>query len=90
MVLTALEATGWGAGPKELQPVIKEKFGVELASNVISTYKSNLKREGGKGGRKRGRKGSPQFSDLEAVRELVNKFGADQVKKLVDVAETYA
>jgi hypothetical protein len=92
MVETALNEKGWDAGPQELQPAIKEKFGVELPANVISNYKSVLKRGGGKatGGGKRGRKPGAQFSDLEAVRGLVTRLGAEQVKRLVDVATMFA
>src|SRR5687768_18093878 len=79
MVEAALQEKGWDAGPAELQPVIFEKFKVELDNNVISNYKSVLKREGGKtGGAKRGRKPGPEFADLQAVRGLVSKLGADQ------------
>lgn len=88
MVRIALQEKGWDAGPADLQPVIKEKFNVELANNIISNYKSVLKRESGGG--KRGRKAGAQFSDLEAVRGLVSRLGADQVKKLVDVATMFA
>jgi hypothetical protein len=91
MVEAALQEKGWDAGPAELQPVIFEKFKVELDNNVISNYKSVLKREGGKtGGAKRGRKPNPEFADLQAVRGLVSKLGADQVKKLVEVAEMFS
>lgn len=91
MVQAALEEKGWEAGPSELQPFIKEKFNVELDNNVISNYKSVLKREGGKGtGAKRGRKAGPEFADLQAVRGLVSKLGADQVKKLVEVAQMFS
>lgn len=90
MVETALNEKGWEAGPQELQPCIKEKFGVELPANVISNYKSVLKRAGGKTSSKRGRKPGAQFSDLEAVRGLVTRLGADQVKKLVEVATMFA
>src|SRR3954451_23629784 len=92
MVQAALDEKGWEAGPTELQAAIKDKFGVELASNIISNYKSVIKRAGGKtsGGGKRGRKAGAQFSDLEAVRGLVTRLGAEQVKKLVDVAGMFA
>jgi hypothetical protein len=91
MVHAAIQEKGWGAGPTELAAVIKEKFNVELANNIISNYKSVLKREGGKtAGAKRGRKPGAQFSDLEAVRGLVDRLGAEQVKKLVEVATMFA
>lgn len=97
MVEAALNELGWEAGPKELQPVIKDKFGVELTTQVISNYKSVLNKESGRGGkkpagkpgRKPGRRPGPQFTDLQAVRGLVDKLGAEQVKKLVDVAQMF-
>ena len=93
MVQAALDVKGWDAGPSELQAFIQEKFSVELANNIISNYKSVLKREGGgggKGGARRGRKPGAQFEDLEAVRGLVTRLGADQVKKLVDMADMFS
>jgi hypothetical protein len=92
MVKAALNEKGWESGPTELQKLIKDKYNVELANNIISNYKSVLKREGGKGssGTKRGRKPGAQFSDLEAVRGLVTRLGADQVKKLVDMANMFS
>jgi len=91
IVQAALDDKGWEAGPLELQGVIQEKFGVELAANIISNYKSVIKRDGGKAiAGKRGRKPGAQFSDLEAVRGLVTRLGAEQVKKLVDVATMFA
>ena len=92
MVEAAVQEKGWDAGPQELQAVIKEKFNTELPNNVISNYKSVLKRDGGKTAPvgKRGRKPGPAFADFEAVRTLVNRLGADQVKKLVDMAGMFS
>ncbi len=91
MVQAALDDKGWKVKAVELQGFINEKYGVELRTSLISNYKSIIKREGGKrGGRKPGRKGGVQFSDLETVRGLVERLGADQVKKLVDVAGMFA
>ena len=91
MVQAALDAKGSDAGPSELQAAIKEKFNVELPNNVISNYKSVIKREGGKTpAGKRGRKAGPEFADLQAVRGLVTKLGADQVKKLVEMANMFS
>ena len=92
MVQAAIQEKGWDAGPQDLQTVIKEKFNTDLPNNVISNYKSILKREGGKvtPAGKRGRKPGPAFADFEAVRGLVNKLGADQVKKLVDMAGMFS
>jgi hypothetical protein len=77
-----------------LQAFIKEKYSVELPTNIISNYKSVIKKAGGKtgtNGAKRGRKPkvSVQFADLEAVQGMVSRLGADQVKKLVEMAEMF-
>jgi|SRR5579883_2810453 len=89
MVRTALQEKGWDTGPRELQEAIKEKFDYEMPVNYISNYKSQLKSETGRGTSRRGRKGGLQFTDLETVRGLVNRLGADQVKKLVDMADMF-
>ena len=91
MVLAAIQEKGWGAGPRELQDVIKSRFEVEMPVNYISNYKSQLKKQGGgAAGGRRGRKAGMQFSDLETVRGLVHRLGAEQVKELVDMAEKFA
>ncbi len=87
MVQTALESCGWEAKPNVMQGYIKETFEVDLAPNIISNYKSQLKREGRVPGvESRTRKGgSLQVEDFETVRDLVSRLGSDQVKKLVEV-----
>jgi hypothetical protein len=93
MVRAAIDELGWDAKPQPMHDLIKTKFNTELAPNIISNYKSVLKRESGKGGTtgtKRGRKAGAQFADLEAIRGLVTRLGADQVKKLVDMADMFS
>ncbi|MBY0460184.1 MAG: hypothetical protein K2V38_22950 [Gemmataceae bacterium] len=97
MVQAALDEKGWEVPPAELQTYIKDTFGVELANNIVSNYKSVIKRAGGKtpaGAARRGRKPAAQagfqFSDLEEVKTLVDRLGADQVKQLVDMARQFA
>lgn len=97
MVEAALSDKGWEAPPLELQASIKEKYGVEMPTNYISNYKSQLKSAGAKdeakpAGAKRGRKPKAaglQFADLEAVRGLVDRLGSAQVKELVAMAEKF-
>lgn len=90
MVQAALDDKGWKVKAVELQSAIKEKYGVELRTSLISNYKSIIKREGRKKpGRKPGAKGGVQFSDLETVRALVERLGADQVAKLIEVARMF-
>ena len=96
MVSAAIEELGEGAKPQPMQAFIKETFNVDLAANIISNYKSVLKRKGATtgtsagAGAKRGRKAGAQFADLEAVRGLVSRLGAAQVKELVEVADRFA
>ncbi|MCS7021336.1 MAG: hypothetical protein NZU63_05875 [Gemmataceae bacterium] len=79
MVRLAMQAKGPEAKPAELQEYILQEFHHELPTNLISNYKSQIKRQSG-GGRR-----LPQIEDLETVRNLIKRLGADQVKRLVDV-----
>ncbi|MBA2227363.1 MAG: hypothetical protein WHU94_12630 [Thermogemmata sp.] len=79
MVRLAMQAKGPDAKPGELQEYILNEFHHELPTNLISNYKSQIKRQSG-GGRRQ-----PQIEDLETVRNLIKRLGADQVKRLVDV-----
>jgi hypothetical protein len=85
MVRAALEALGTDAKPLEMQALIKEKFGVELPANIISNYKSQIKRKSGMSGPGHGRRGGLQVEDFETVRGLVQRLGADQVRRIVAV-----
>ncbi|MDB5306161.1 MAG: hypothetical protein JWO38_363 [Gemmataceae bacterium] len=89
MVRAALGELGPGAKPQAVQDYILSKFNKELPKTIISNYKSNLKKKGELGGVGRGRRGgaggSLHLEDLEAVRGLVNRLGADQVVRLVEV-----
>jgi hypothetical protein len=79
MVRLAMQALGPDAKPMELQDYILKEFNLELPPNLISNYKSQIKRQIGGGKR------LPQIEDLETVRGLIRRLGADQVKRLVDV-----
>jgi hypothetical protein len=91
MVQAALDNCGAEAKPGEMQNYIKDTFGTELAPNIISNYKSQIKREGrlpGGGGspsRKGGGGGGLQMNDLKTIRSLVTRLGVAQVKELIDV-----
>jgi hypothetical protein len=85
MVQTALDALGNDAKPLDMQSHIKDKFDVTLPANIISNYKSQIKRKNGSAGPGRGRKAGLQIEDFEAVRKLVNRLGAEQVRRLVEV-----
>ena len=93
MVREALEALGYDAQPDEIDAFIKEKHNREVPKAIISSYKSSIKNNRKPTGAKRGRKpgtasgaaGGIQLEDLAAVRGLVSRLGASQVKQLVDV-----
>jgi hypothetical protein len=88
MVQAALDHCGPDAKPGEMGDYIKQTFSADLAPNIISNYKSQIKREGSlpSAGAGRTRKGgSLQIEDFEVVRTLVLRLGANQVKKIVDV-----
>jgi hypothetical protein len=83
LVQSALDDLGRSAMPQALHEHIKTKFGVELPPNIISNYKSQIKRENGGSGR--GRRTELKIEDFETVRGLVQRLGADQVQRLVEV-----
>ena len=85
MVRIALDDMGADAKPLDMQAHIKSKFGVELPANIISNYKSQIKRNSSGGGVGRGRKAGLKVEDFETIRGLVRRLGTDQVKRLVEV-----
>jgi hypothetical protein len=85
MVRAALQEMGGDPKPLDMQAHIKGKFGVELPANIISNYKSQIKRKNGGGGPGRGRRGGLQVEDIEAIRKLVKRLGTEQVKRIADV-----
>lgn len=92
MVRTALDELGMDAQPLELQGHIKSKYGVELPTQVISNYKFQIRKKAGQAGPGRGRRGGGgggsgglRVEDFEVLRGLVDRLGASQVKKMVDV-----
>ena len=48
-VRRALKAMGRAATPTQMQPYIKQQFGIEMSINHISNSKSILQKKGGKG-----------------------------------------
>jgi hypothetical protein len=89
MVQAALDHCGADAKPGEMGDYIKSTFNAELAPNIISNYKSQIKREGGLsgigGGRSRKGGSFEVVNDLKVLQGLVSRLGAEQVKELVDV-----
>jgi hypothetical protein len=87
MVRTAMEDIGNDAKPLAMQAHIKGKFGTELPANIISNYKSQIKRKAGVSGSGRGRRAGLQVEDFETIRNLVDRLGADQVRRMVEVVK---
>lgn len=93
MVRVALGELGPKAKPQAIQDFIKERFGREVTKGIISNYKSTMKKKGlipGRRGPGRPAKaaaagGTVRIDDLEAVRGLVSRIGAEQVVRLVKV-----
>jgi hypothetical protein len=93
-VRRALADLGPDATPTQMQGHIREKFGIDMTPNHISTEKGNLRKHQGAA------KPPPQASaartvelakpaiglaDIEAVKDLMERMGADSLKKLIDV-----
>ncbi len=94
MVRAALAELGPRAKPQAIQDYIKEKYSREVTKGIISNYKSTMKKKGLIPGRRGpGRPkgvapatgGTVRLDDLEAVRGLVTRIGAEQVVRLVKV-----
>jgi hypothetical protein len=86
MVRDAIDALGGDAKPMAIQDKIKELFGIEISTGMIASYKSNMKKGGSSAasGRKGGG-GSVNVNDLEAIKSLVNRLGANQLHALINV-----
>jgi hypothetical protein len=113
-VRRALADLGPDATPTQLQPHIREKYGIDMTTDHISTEKGNLRKKAGAA--KRGatktlaskppaqasvaRQSEPEkpaaqakaaggdaigLDDIEAVKGLVERVGAANLKKLIEV-----
>jgi hypothetical protein len=98
-VRQVLAEMGKDAKPAEMQPVIKERFGFDMSTDHISTYKGDiLKKAKAKGGKKPAAKPAPapaapapvsrvagglRFEDVQATKELVDRLGADRLRALI-------
>jgi hypothetical protein len=106
-VRRALAELGREAKPMQIQRFVKERFGIEMNTDHISTSKADILRKMASKGKpaakpaearkaavtpqaKPARQGNGQASkirlqDLQAVKELVGRVGADQLRALIDV-----
>lgn len=91
MVRVALQELGMEARPMDIQNYIQEHYGVEVSTAIISNYKSQIrtKSEGGGTTPRRSRAKTAaeplRVEDFEMIRSLVQRLGAEQVVRLVQV-----
>lgn len=89
LVRDALQQLGGDAKPKAIFDHVKDKHGVEIPPTMISSYKSTILGKGAerstaaRGGR--GGNGSVSLSDVEEVRQLVERVGPRQLEQLIKV-----
>jgi hypothetical protein len=94
----SLGELGLDAKPLQLKAHLKSKYGINMDTSVISSYKGTLKNKMGKRGPGRPKKarqtagssangssGSLSVADIQAVKAVVSKLGPDTVRELVDV-----
>jgi hypothetical protein len=89
-VRRTLNELGNEAKPVEIQRHVKEKFGIKMELNMVSNYKSSLK-TASKSAIIRTptpatkAAGGITPTDVQAVKELVEKIGTEQVRQLAEV-----
>ena len=97
-VRRALKAMGRAATPSQMQPYIKENFGIDMSTDHISTSKGIIlhpKKKGGKGAKKPAAQGAEPtegdgkeaglpLDDILFIKGLVGRLGPDQLHTLID------
>src|SRR5438067_4685301 len=86
----ALNELGPEAKPLQMKPWIQKRYGIDMEANMISSYKSSLNKEaaGQSGISRRGRgagrgaAGDLSLQDIQAVKQLSDRIGADKVREL--------
>lgn len=82
--------TGWCRESQQIKTLVKTNQALrtdaneELATAIISNYKSSLKKKDSLSDSTQAQGTSLRLEDLEVVRSLVNRLGADQVHRLVE------
>src|SRR5687768_14097175 len=87
MVREALEELGSDAKPKDIGEAIRKKHGTTVNPQMISAYKSTINSGGAAGRSRSGRSsaGNVSVDDVETIRGLVSRIGAEGLTKLVKV-----
>src|SRR5947209_1533977 len=85
----AVDELGYDAATQKVYDHIVEKWGMELNKNKISAYKSKIRSDAGltkpRGSHSGGRRAAPpvapiELEDIQRVKELVGRLGADRVR----------
>lgn len=92
-VRRALNRLGADAKPLVMKPYIEKEFGIVMDANMISSYKSAISRKGASQSRlnRRGGRGTVggelSVEDIQAVKDLAERIGADKVRELAELFE---
>lgn len=92
-VRQTIEKLGPNAMPAQILESVKQEFGVEMSPSMVSNYKSMvLKKAPGKSTTPRklkakpasttNGKGSFSLEDIQAVKDLADRIGVDQLRSL--------
>ena len=92
-VRRALTELGKDAANKELQEFLKTRFGIDMELQMISNYKTHLKAAGKSAVIRKPAEaaaapkatGGISLDDIRAVKELLDKVGAENVRQLAEV-----
>jgi hypothetical protein len=100
-VRRALQAMGKDAKPAQMQPYIKDNFGIEMSTEHISNAKSEVLREGKAKKKPAAKPQEPQpakaaakvsrvgngvsLQDLQTVKDLVGRVGPETLRSLIEL-----
>ncbi|HEY7158002.1 MAG TPA: hypothetical protein VH575_28865 [Gemmataceae bacterium] len=80
-VRRAMEALGYEAQPLDIQKYIKDNFGLDMNPNMISSYKSSLRKKAGMKGRRK-KRGRPRKTEAPAAHAVAVSHDAVPWKDL--------
>jgi hypothetical protein len=95
-VRRALDELGPDAKPLDIQVFVKDRFGVEISTKVVSVYKAELGKRGRRRGKPKGKSvtvapapraghGEVTLTDLRAMRELSDRVGTRRLQELLEL-----
>ncbi len=89
-VRRTLKKLGYDVKTQAAKDHILKEYGLNLTNNKVSAYKSNIRRDAGltrsRGGHSNNARGAAlQMKDIQAVKDLVGRLGANQVRDLIAV-----